>query len=1183
LRIDRIDLRKYGHFDGQCLDFTSHKGKLIIVVGPNEAGKTMTLKAVCHWLYGFPKNMGGECHRLGNEVLVGGKLSAATTLECLRTRKKKSPLVALDGKTAIESELLHACLGDITEERFVGLFGLSHAELREGGKEIAAGQGHLGKALFAAASGLSGLRSLRKKVGALREALYLPKAKKPYLNVAKRDYEDAKDRLKLEIVSAPDVRKWTNQADEAKIAIEKASELREDAQAELRDLHRIASARPLLQRRSELFGLLVPMRGIPRLRAAFAPEWKPLPEGLAGQRKLIESHDSEIVRLDGILTNMPTVDMILSQADAIDKLHASSNQRTQAHTDKATAEQLVRDTGGEAKQALREIGLDPGDFDEHIDTLRVDPPIAKRLRKLANDLTGIEQETRTTRTAREETEEGILAAEKNVAELSSTTDRERLELLVARLDQGDPFAVVESLDAEIVASQQELNAMRKRVAIDVDWETATEWAIPTAETFRGFDARFTKEETDRRDFDRDLRAARAELRNAEASLATAEAEGNVPLPADWEAAKGLRDATWAKIQGVWLDGQPAEELPKQLAARFGGEIKDADELADRLRRDAERVTRTGQAHADRDKAHMAIRDQEGYLQATATRIDEAKTQWQDLWRPFGVVLETPKAMLEWRLSWESLVKAAGDYRSLLTRRESASRRRDDFLTDARAELGDDVAPGNVVAMVRRRHGEASKLQGQREQIEKNLKSLRDSLPKKRKLEDDAKLKRQSWDEQWHRIVERMPAAVRSDLVPASAADLIDGIDKFRGRIDFRRGRQGEVEKAVKAIENWDALFNEVAAHLGEQPAGDNPTVRVPGWKTRLETARATEGNRKSLTDRLSEYRTRLGEANEKLAALKERLRGLQVEAGAQSVDDIPEILRQVGEKETLEQRLEKDCESPLRELAAGRPLDELEALVRARHGQDLSGLIEAANGTVALAESNRDDAVNLSGAAKAELNQLHRKQGGLKSRADMESALARMRNLLPDYVVAVLAEKVLDRAVERYRDRNQDELFGSASSYFRRLTCGSFDDLILDEDDNGEAILVGLRPSGRVKVDGMSEGTRDQLYLALRLAHLEKHMRDHGPFPVILDDILLAFDDFRASAALRSRPLINVTTSPVPFSAGWCSSIRRGICRGGCGSSATAPPRPSCQPRTSSGPAVLGPSGLMNSSYYRSA
>lgn len=63
-------------------------------------------------------------------------------------------------------------------------------------------------------------------------------------------------------------------------------------------------------------------------------------------------------------------------------------------------------------------------------------------------------------------------------------------------------------------------------------------------------------------------------------------------------------------------------------------------------------------------------------------------------------------------------------------------------------------------------------------------------------------------------------------------------------------------------------------------------------------------------------------------------------------------------------------------------------------------------------------------------------------------------------------------------------------------------------------VLVGLRDGGEIGVEGMSEGTRDQLYLALRLAAIERHQQHHEPMPVILDDLLIIFDDHRASAIL---------------------------------------------------------------------
>jgi len=50
----------------------------------------------------------------------------------------------------------------------------------------------------------------------------------------------------------------------------------------------------------------------------------------------------------------------------------------------------------------------------------------------------------------------------------------------------------------------------------------------------------------------------------------------------------------------------------------------------------------------------------------------------------------------------------------------------------------------------------------------------------------------------------------------------------------------------------------------------------------------------------------------------------------------------------------------------------------------------------------------------------------------------------------------------------------------------------------------------------MSSGTRDQLFLALRLASLEHHLEKNVAVPFIVDDILVNFDEARAKATLKA-------------------------------------------------------------------
>jgi len=54
-----------------------------------------------------------------------------------------------------------------------------------------------------------------------------------------------------------------------------------------------------------------------------------------------------------------------------------------------------------------------------------------------------------------------------------------------------------------------------------------------------------------------------------------------------------------------------------------------------------------------------------------------------------------------------------------------------------------------------------------------------------------------------------------------------------------------------------------------------------------------------------------------------------------------------------------------------------------------------------------------------------------------------------------------------------------------------------------------------LQVAGMSEGTADQLYLAVRVASLEAYLEQNEAMPFIVDDILIKFDDQRSAAALK--------------------------------------------------------------------
>jgi uncharacterized protein YhaN len=127
-----------------------------------------------------------------------------------------------------------------------------------------------------------------------------------------------------------------------------------------------------------------------------------------------------------------------------------------------------------------------------------------------------------------------------------------------------------------------------------------------------------------------------------------------------------------------------------------------------------------------------------------------------------------------------------------------------------------------------------------------------------------------------------------------------------------------------------------------------------------------------------------------------------------------------------------------------------------------------------------------------------------------------VRTNVERFVRAKVGAVILAREIERYREENQGPMLTKASQLFARLTLGGFTGIRAGYNDKDKPAIKCVR-AGNVEVDveGLSEGTRDQLYLSLRLASLFRYADLAEPMPLVLDDVLVQFDDDRSRAALE--------------------------------------------------------------------
>jgi len=282
---------------------------------------------------------------------------------------------------------------------------------------------------------------------------------------------------------------------------------------------------------------------------------------------------------------------------------------------------------------------------------------------------------------------------------------------------------------------------------------------------------------------------------------------------------------------------------------------------------------------------------------------------------------------------------------------------------------------------------------------------------------------------------------------------------------------------------------------------------------RLTDAKALAQQGKSLEDTLKEAARSKALAEQAIRLAEQDLSALKSVAGCETLAELAEAesqsaecLKWESEVAAIETRLVSASALPLQALltqAEGQDIVLVEAALQ-RAGTDLQACtveVEALHGKLLEALAALGSVDGRAAAGEAE-----------QRAAD---AAARLANLVAGYASARVASAILAEVIDTYQQRHQGPLLARTSELFATITGGRFAKVATDFDEDMR-ILVGVRPNGRRETVGnLSAGTRDQLFLALRLAAIESHVANQEPMPVVVDDIVINFDDASAGATFK--------------------------------------------------------------------
>ncbi|MBR5627277.1 MAG: hypothetical protein IKW74_06625, partial [Thermoguttaceae bacterium] len=165
-----------------------------------------------------------------------------------------------------------------------------------------------------------------------------------------------------------------------------------------------------------------------------------------------------------------------------------------------------------------------------------------------------------------------------------------------------------------------------------------------------------------------------------------------------------------------------------------------------------------------------------------------------------------------------------------------------------------------------------------------------------------------------------------------------------------------------------------------------------------------------------------------------------------------------------------------------------------------------------------NDQINLlyscEGTQKQSMTQLEQSEGAVSYLRKQEQLTGQFRDAVYQYIPRLFALKLLEASYIKYENEWQPEILERANSLFSKMTDGRYQHV--RHSSGTDTFEVDDTKRGLIKkTNELSTATREQLYLAVRLAHILHYSHHAEPLPFVIDDILVNFDDHRKEITLN--------------------------------------------------------------------
>jgi len=372
---------------------------------------------------------------------------------------------------------------------------------------------------------------------------------------------------------------------------------------------------------------------------------------------------------------------------------------------------------------------------------------------------------------------------------------------------------------------------------------------------------------------------------------------------------------------------------------------------------------------------------------------------------------------------------------------------------------------------------------------------------------------------WRRALRQ--AGLPETLAPQQAREMASAGSQLaqleaRWKQQLEQAAQSRRELAVCA-----QRATQLAADAGLEPAGGDITTVVDRLAAALEEQQALIRRRNELRDAARAVRLAVRRRKRKMSALRRRRSRWLRAAGARNSAEFRRLALAHARRDVLARQhttLAADIAAAATSLSlsGGSTADWESQLARRLADPSVENLERArqhAAQRVSTSGTRLQQLYTDRGRLDEQIAALATDRGPAELMLDLSAVQQQLRHAVAQWQEQAVCGLLLDDIRDQYERQRQPVTLKDASEHLNRLTSGTYPRVWTPL---GERKLLVDDAQGRpLSPEVLSEGTREQLFLSLRLALVARYAERGVDLPLVLDDVLVNFDAERAKSAVH--------------------------------------------------------------------